>query len=102
MISRAGANSLFELLSLGKLTLLIPLTAAASRGDQLENAAYAMQQGYCMVIPENSLDEVTLVAGIHELLLHRQQYEKCLATFERVDATEALTTELLGLVHRQT
>lgn len=102
VISRAGANSLFELLSLGKLSLLIPLTAAASRGDQLENAEYAMQQGYCMVIPENSLDEVTLVAGIHELLLHRQQYEKCLATFERVDATEALTTELLGLAHRQT
>ena len=97
VISRAGANSLFELLSLGKLTLLIPLTAAASRGDQLENAAYAKQQGYSLVIPEKNLDEGTLVAGIHDLLSHRQQYEACLATFERVDAVEALTRELLTL-----
>lgn len=91
VVSRAGANSLFELLSLGKLTLLIPLPAAASRGDQIENAAYAKQQGYSLVIPESNLDEGTLVAGIHELLQHRLQYENSLASFARVDATEALT-----------
>jgi len=97
IVSRAGANSLFELLSLGKLNLLIPLPAAASRGDQLENADYARQQGYSLVIPESRLNETTLVAGIDELLQHRLQYEQRLAAFARVDATELLTTELLVL-----
>lgn len=97
VVSRAGANSLFELLSLGKLNLLIPLSAAASRGDQLENADYAQQQGYSLVIPEGNLNEGTLVAGIHELLRQRKQYEQRLATFSRVDATEALTGELQAL-----
>ena len=101
VVSRAGANSLFELLSLGKLTLLIPLSAAASRGDQLENAEYAKQQGYSLVIPEADLDEATLVAGIHHLLQDRPQYERSLATFARVDAAEALARELLVLAHRK-
>ncbi len=97
VVSRAGANSLFELLSLGKLNLLVPLSAAASRGDQLENAEYATQQGYSLVIPESQLNETTLVAGIRELLQHRLQYERQLARFARIDATEALTRELLAL-----
>ena len=100
VVSRAGANSLFELFSLGKLNLLVPLSAAASRGDQLENAEYAKQQGYSLVIRESNLDAATLVAGIHALLQDRLKYEKELATFARVDATEALTRELLALAHR--
>ena len=35
VISRAGANSICELLALRKPNLLIPLSAAASRGDQV-------------------------------------------------------------------
>ena len=37
-ISRAGANSICELLALHKPNILIPLSAAASRGDQVLNA----------------------------------------------------------------
>ena len=38
MVSRAGANSICELLALRKPNILIPLSAAASRGDQILNA----------------------------------------------------------------
>ena len=38
VISRAGANSVFELLALAKPNVLIPLSAEASRGDQILNA----------------------------------------------------------------
>ena len=37
-ISRAGANAICELLALRKPNLLIPLSANASRGDQILNA----------------------------------------------------------------
>lgn len=39
-ISRAGANTIVELLSNNILSIFIPLPKAASRGDQIENAKY--------------------------------------------------------------
>ena len=51
VISRAGANALYELLALKKLHVLIPLGLGASRGDQLQNAALfegRVAQQYCM------------------------------------------------------
>ena len=101
VISRAGANSLFELLSLGKLNLLVPLPAAASRGDQLENADYARSQGFSLVIEEAELNAATLVAGLHVLQQSRQTFVQRLASFERIDASAALVRELLALVPRQ-
>ena len=36
VVSRAGANAIFEFLALKKPNLLIPLPAASSRGDQIQ------------------------------------------------------------------
>ena len=46
VISRAGANAICELLALHKPNLLIPLSANASRGDQILNARSFERQGY--------------------------------------------------------
>jgi UDP-N-acetylglucosamine--N-acetylmuramyl-(pentapeptide) pyrophosphoryl-undecaprenol N-acetylglucosamine transferase len=54
-ISRAGANSVFELLALQKPALLIPLSTKASRGDQILNAQYAKQHGRFEVLDEAEL-----------------------------------------------
>ena len=45
VISRAGANAICELLALRKPNILIPLSANASRGDQILNAHSFEQQG---------------------------------------------------------
>ncbi len=37
VISRAGANSLYEILALGKPHILIPLPLKSSRGDQIKS-----------------------------------------------------------------
>jgi UDP-N-acetylglucosamine--N-acetylmuramyl-(pentapeptide) pyrophosphoryl-undecaprenol N-acetylglucosamine transferase len=68
VVSRAGANTLYELLCLKKPNLLIPLSAAASRGDQIENAEYAKACGYSRVIQEAELDSAALVAAVDEIL----------------------------------
>jgi len=68
VISRAGANTLYELLCLRKPNLLIPLSLSASRGDQLENAAWAESEGYSRVIREEHLDGASLVAAVDEIL----------------------------------
>ena len=54
-ISRAGANSICELLALHKPNILIPLSAAASRGDQILNAKCFQKQGFSYVIQEEAL-----------------------------------------------
>lgn len=55
VISRAGATSVFELLSLAKPNLLIPLPLGASRGDQILNAQSFAKQGFSMVEEEEKL-----------------------------------------------
>ena len=43
-------HALHEWLALGKPHLLVPLPRSASRGDQIENAAYAESRGWSMVL----------------------------------------------------
>lgn len=54
-VSRAGSNAIFELLALRKPMLLIPLSAAQSRGDQLLNAAHFESLGIARVLQEEDI-----------------------------------------------
>ncbi len=55
VLSRAGSNTVFEILALKKPAVLVPL-AHASRGDQIENALYFERQGLVKVLRESELD----------------------------------------------
>ena len=68
VISRAGANSIYELLALKKLHILIPLSKKASRGDQICNADYFAKQGLSEVILEEALTGPVLLATIEKVL----------------------------------
>lgn len=57
IISRAGANVLFEILALKKPNLLIPLSTKASRGDQILNANSFMRKNYSVVLLEEDQDK---------------------------------------------
>lgn len=57
VISRAGANVIFELLALRKPTLLIPLSKKISRGDQILNAKSFEKEGYAIVLDEDDMQE---------------------------------------------
>jgi len=74
VVSRAGANTLFELAALGKPSLLIPLPASSSRGDQILNAASFAKQGLSMVLPENDMTPERLLQDITLLYENRQQF----------------------------
>jgi UDP-N-acetylglucosamine:LPS N-acetylglucosamine transferase len=52
--SRApGANAVFELLALNKPSVLVPLSKASTRGDQLLNAVF-QKNGYALVLDQNT------------------------------------------------
>lgn len=74
VVSRAGANAICELLSLRIPSVLVPLSAKNSRGDQILNAESFEKQGYSMVIYEENLDEDSLVDAVHELYFTKQTF----------------------------
>lgn len=74
VISRAGANAICELLALRKPNLLIPLSAKASRGDQILNANSFKSQGYSVVLEEENMTAETLYPAILDLYDNRQTY----------------------------
>ncbi len=74
VISRAGANAICELLALQKPNILIPLSASASRGDQILNARSFERQGFSEVLEEETLTNELLLKSIRELYENRRQY----------------------------
>ena len=76
IVSRAGANSIYEFLALRKPNLLIPLSKDASRGDQILNANSFKAQGFSKVIEEENLSENLLVEEIKDLYKNRDKYIK--------------------------
>ena len=70
----AGANAICELLALRKPNLLIPLSARASRGDQILNAHSFERQGFSLVIEEEQLTNATLLDAVHNLYENREQF----------------------------
>lgn len=91
VISRAGANAICELLSLRKPNLLIPLTKAASRGDQILNAQSFESQGFSMVLHEEDLDEISLVAKVHELYENRDKYVNAMKSGSSANSIDIIT-----------
>ena len=85
-ISRAGANAICELLALHKPNILIPLSAAASRGDQILNAKSFEKQGFSYVLEEEQLTEQTLLSAVDEVFNNRDKYVKAMAESGQMDS----------------
>ena len=106
VISRAGANAICELLALKKPNLLIPLSANASRGDQILNARSFERQGYSKVLEEESVNAQTLQSAIREVYENRQTYINAMKKSSHTDSigphpfpdpgmrTQIVTTEI--------
>lgn len=79
VISRAGSNSISEFLALKKPALLIPLSAKASRGDQILNAQSFEKQGYSLVLKEEEMTPESLLKSIKELYLAKDSLISAMA-----------------------
>ena len=79
VFSRAGANAICELLALKKPSLLVPLSKAASRGDQILNARSFEKQGFSMVIEEEGLTPKVLADALRTLYETKDRYVSAMA-----------------------
>lgn len=74
IVSRAGANSIYEFLALKKPNVLIPLPLSASRGDQILNAQSFQKQGFSKALDQEGLTEYNLLTAILDVYANREKY----------------------------
>lgn len=97
VVSRAGSGAIYELLSLNKKMILIPLPKGNSRGDQVENAKYFEEKGYASVIDQEKLNTTTLMDTIDNIL-NKQNAISPLVTSEEPYGAQNIVNEILKAI----
>lgn len=100
IISRAGANSIFEFLALKKPTILIPLSRKASRGDQILNSKSFTKEGYSLMIEEEDLKDDALYNKILELKKRKSELINNMEKSQSTNASEAIVDILLKSIKK--
>ena len=90
MLSRAGANSISEILALKIPNILIPLSANASRGDQILNAQSYKKQGFSTVLQEEELTSQLLIDTIKDVYSRREEIKTIMAKSKLSDANKTI------------
>ncbi len=90
VVSRAGANSIYELLLVKKPHLLIPLSAKASRGDQIINAKTFLQAGYSDLLFEEDLGDAAFLNALNHLYDNREERIRKLETYPLPDSVAVI------------
>ena len=67
IISRAGANSLWECAVCSKPMILIPLCGAGTRGDQVDNAEYFASKGAAITLTGKDATKENLLNALAEM-----------------------------------
>lgn len=98
IVSRAGSNSISEFLALKKPHLLIPLSARASRGDQILNAASFEKQGFARVLDEDEMTAESMQKEIFALYENKEQYITAMEQAASGDGVEAVMTQIKALL----
>lgn len=90
VISRSGANSVYEVLALKKPHIFIPLSLKASRGDQIHNANYFKEQGVSKVLDEETLTAQTLNESIDKVFQDKDNISQKINALSIDDATNTI------------
>ncbi|SFQ19757.1 UDP-N-acetylglucosamine-N-acetylmuramylpentapeptide N-acetylglucosamine transferase [Lachnospiraceae bacterium XBB1006] len=90
VVSRAGANTICELLALKMPSILIPLPASASRGDQILNANSFEKQGFAMKVDQDTMTEKSLLAAIKDLYANREKYRDAMNASKQLDSVKTI------------
>ncbi len=90
VISRAGANAICEIAALKKPSLLIPLSARASRGDQILNAKSFKKQGFCEVLEEEDITDEKMLSTIDKLFSDKEKYINAMSASDSTNAVDII------------
>ena len=94
VLSRAGSNSLSELMALRKPMLLVPYHSG--RGDQVQNAASLKERGLAHVLPQGEMTAERLVREVALLSQDTGTLRDRLAAEKEANGTLAVYREILS------
>ena len=100
IISRAGANSIFEFLALRKPTLLIPLSKKSSRGDQILNSKSFEKEGYALMLEEEDIKGDILNKKLLELKVRKTEFINNMERSQSKNGVEAIINVLLDNIKK--
>ena len=92
VLSRAGSNTVFEVLALRKPALLVPLERA-SRGDQLENAAY-FEKRSCLRVADDAAISGCLVPAVLDTLKNAPLLVNNMSRLQNIDGTASVAAAI--------
>ena len=92
VVSRAGSNTLCELMAVEKPTLFIPL--ATGRGDQIDNVEHVLGHGAGAVLYEKDLFPDTFIAAVEKVWQEKETYKLGARNFP-TDGAEKVCYEIL-------
>ena len=92
LLSRAGSNSLSEILALKKPALLIPYHSG--RGDQVLNANSLKARGLAHVMLQSDLSAASLVPAIDALYEERELLVQRISALPDADGTQAVLQQI--------
>lgn len=85
ILSRAGANSIWECSVTGKPMVLVPLCGSGTRGDQVDNAKFFEEKGAAFVLLGEQADSENLKSCLTKLLDENTRKQMSLKSKELSD-----------------
>jgi len=84
VVSRAGANSLWEIISRNKPCVLIPLSTGSSRGDQAENAAFFEKANCAAVLDGENASAENFLKTVLEISNNETKRQEMIAATKNI------------------
>ena len=94
-ISRAGANTIYELFANQILTIFVPLPKNVSRGDQIDNAIYFENQNMAKCIEQNKLTLEKVQNALENLKINSKNIKNRIKNANFTDGTEKIIEIIL-------
>ncbi|MDQ0209193.1 undecaprenyldiphospho-muramoylpentapeptide beta-N-acetylglucosaminyltransferase [Alkalicoccobacillus murimartini] len=94
VVTRGGSNAIFEFLALKKPMLIIPLSRAQSRGDQILNANSFEKKGYSLTLEEEDLSKETILNQLIKLKENEHTFKQKMINSQETDAISMILTEM--------
>lgn len=82
VVMRCGSNAVCEGLALGKQMICVPLTKSGSRGEQYDNAQFAVQNGNAFIVNEAKLCAQTIIDAVAHLNMQPQNNQMVLTRLQ--------------------
>lgn len=100
VVSRSGAGAIAEICHFGKASVLVPLSAESSRGDQVANAKRLEEKDAALVVTKES-EFLHAVFSLLEDSEKQSRMEKNASALDENDAAEKIAAVILSCMKKE-